>query len=79
MSATENCKTHKSAHSADLCPSLARIKEILTNVLGGENVDLWLNLPHAELDSKTPQSIIDEGRVDIVLDMLESALLGIPA
>ena len=58
----------------------AEIKKVLLGYFeNGENLRLWLNSPHPDLGGRTPQSLIDEGRGQIVLDMLENAMMGIPS
>lgn len=56
-----------------------RIRKILACLIGEENVEAWLNIPHPDLDNRTPQSVIDEyseAGVDAVLGMLMDAIGG---
>jgi len=56
----------------------AEIKKALLGYFeNDENRRLWLNFPHTDLGGRTPQSLIDEGRGEIVLDMLEAARMGV--
>ncbi|MEK7211751.1 MAG: MbcA/ParS/Xre antitoxin family protein, partial [Patescibacteria group bacterium] len=48
-------------------------KELLDYFCDEENLRFWLNSPHPDLGYRTPQSLIDDGRGNIVLDMLENA------
>jgi len=38
----------------------------------------WLNSPNPELSDATPLQLIEKGKVDVVADMVSSALLGQP-
>ena len=38
----------------------------------------WLNMPNPELSNATPLQVIEKGKVDVVADMVSSALLGQP-
>ena len=59
-----------------------RIREILTDFIGENNVQAWLDAPHPDLNNRSPQSVMDEygdAGADAVLDMLEAALGGQPS
>jgi len=57
------------------------IREGLRQLSGGDeaSVDLWLATPHPALDGDTPQSLIDAGEGEIVLELVEHILSGAPA
>jgi hypothetical protein len=60
--------------------SIKRSLEILERVFEDRSVVLaWLNDPRPELGRRTPLEVILEGRSQVVEDMLESALMGIPS
>jgi hypothetical protein len=49
----------------------------LKRVLGThDQVLLWLNAPHPDLDAHTPMSLIAEGRSDAVVALLRNTLAG---
>ncbi|OGN14343.1 MAG: hypothetical protein A3J47_01905 [Candidatus Yanofskybacteria bacterium RIFCSPHIGHO2_02_FULL_43_22] len=54
------------------------IHRLLSHYFCGEDVKKWLNFPHPLLENKTPQSLIDEGKADAVLVLLESVRDGNP-
>ena len=59
-----------------------KIRSILVDVIGENNVQAWLDAPHPDLGNRSPQSVRDEygdAGVDAVLDMLEAALGGQPS
>jgi CheY-like chemotaxis protein len=63
-----------------LLAPIARSIAILARLLGSrENVRIWVNSPHPDLDGRTPLSVILEGRATVVTEMLEAALAGQPA
>ncbi len=60
--------------------SIKRSLEILERVLGNRaSVLAWWNSPHPDLGRRTPMEVLLEGRVQIIEDMLEAALEGIPS
>lgn len=73
---------HKTPSSMALQPVLRSIKralEILEEVLGERGVVLaWLNNSHPDLGGRTPMEVILEGRPEVLEDMLEGALAGVP-
>jgi len=74
---------YKTPSAPALQPTLRSIKrslEILERVFEDRSVVLaWLNDPRPELDRRTPLEVILGGRSQVVEDMLESALMGIPS
>lgn len=54
--------------SADYTTRYKQLIEQLRSFLGGsiENVNIWLNSPHPYLENRTPQSFIDEGKIEVV-------------
>jgi hypothetical protein len=74
---------HKTPSGPALQPTLRSIKrslEILERVFEDRSVILaWLNDPRPELGRRTPLEVILAGRSQVVEDMLESALMGIPS
>ncbi|HEY9853567.1 MAG TPA: hypothetical protein V6D28_29125 [Leptolyngbyaceae cyanobacterium] len=49
----------------------ARYEKLISDLcrqMGGDinYVNLWLNSPHDDLDGRTPQSFIDEGKIEVV-------------
>jgi Protein of unknown function (DUF2384) len=60
--------------------SIKRSLEILEQVLVDKATILaWWNSPHPDLGRKTPMQVLLEGRAQIIEDMLEAALEGIPS
>lgn len=41
-----------------------------------EDVDKWLATPHPDLGDRTPKEVIESGRIDAVINMIEGALSG---
>lgn len=74
---------HKTPAAPALQPVLRPIKrslEILEQLLVDRAAVLaWLKSPHADLGRRTPLEVILEGRAQVVEDMLEDALEGMPA
>lgn len=60
---------------------IEEIREGLRQLSDGdeESVDLRLATPHPALDGDTPQSLINAGEVEIVLELVEHILSGAPA
>lgn len=78
MGQNTKCPAHGNEHPDFACPSLLRVKEILGRFYDGpEVVDWWLDYPNQCLDDRTPRSLINEGKVGVVLDTLEGALMGV--
>lgn len=60
--------------------SIKRSLEILEGILGDHaSVLAWWNSPHPDLGRRTPMEVLLEGRVQVIEDMLEAALEGIPS
>lgn len=74
---------HKTPDSEALQGALASIKQALVMLdrAFGERrrVRAWLNSPHPDLGGRTPISVVLEGRSEVLVDMLEAALEGLPA
>jgi CheY-like chemotaxis protein len=72
----------KSPANTALQPLLAPMHSLLLalhRVRGGRREVLaWLNTPHAELAGKRPIDLILAGRAQIVADLLEATLAGVP-
>lgn len=62
----------------------ARYEQLMASLyrnMGGdmESVTLWLTSPHPDLDNRTPQSFIDEGKIEVVESLawaIEHCLFG---
>jgi hypothetical protein len=60
--------------------SIKRSLIILEEVLGDRASALaWLNSPHTDLGRRTPMQVLLEGRAQVIEDMLEASLDGIPS
>lgn len=61
---------------ADVYNQIARLKDTLE-----DEGDLlrWLKQPSAQLNGKSPQDVIDEGRPQIVADLIDDILSGSPS
>lgn len=60
--------------------SIKRSLEILEQVLGDKpRVLAWWNSPHVDLGQRTPIQVLLEGRAQVIEDMLEAALEGLPS
>jgi hypothetical protein len=74
---------HRTPSALDLQATLRSIKRslvILEEVLRDRSrVLAWLNHPHPDLGRQTPMEVILKGRAQIVEDMLEAAVEGIPS
>jgi uncharacterized protein (DUF2384 family) len=52
----------------------------LAGLLGGvDNLDKWLNLPHPVLDHKTPQSYVDQGKLEVLEYFINAIETGQPS
>ena len=57
-----------------------RMGMLLLRLVGSEEgLRIWMNTPNAQLEAKTPLSVVLDGKGDIVVDMLEDMLMGQPA
>lgn len=67
-------------HSTDnLAEKKKQLVQKLEELVGGaENAQLWLKSPHPFLDGKTPQSCLDEKKLDVVDYILSATELGQP-
>lgn len=61
-------------------PNTARILERGLYLFAGNKDALqkWLNTPDPQLGNETPQAVLDGGHPEIVADLIEGALRGIP-
>lgn len=74
----------KNLGSAELQDETARydrLIEQLRQFMGGQMyyVNIWLDSPHPDLDNRTPQSFIDEGKLEVVESLawaMEHCLFG---
>lgn len=73
---------HKTPNAPALQPVLRSAKrtlEILEQLMVDRTAVLaWLKSPHADLERRTPLEVILEGRAQMVEDMLEDVLEGMP-
>lgn len=56
-----------------------RIREILGQTIGAENVEAWLAAPHPDLGHISPNALMEdlgEAGAQVVLTLLEDALRG---
>jgi hypothetical protein len=55
------------------------VLELLVGMYGKRaRVRAWIHTPHPDLGGTTPMSLVLDGKADVVRDMLEAALAGIP-
>lgn len=55
-------------------PTKEQLIQRLAELIGGsKNAQIWLNNPHPFLDGRTPQSYLDEGKLQ-VLDYMVHAI-----
>jgi hypothetical protein len=74
----------KNLSSAQLQDETARYEQLieqLSRQMGGQMyyVNIWLNSPHPDLDNRTPQSFLDEGKIEVVESLawaMEHCLFG---
>jgi uncharacterized protein (DUF2384 family) len=58
----------------------AQLMERLTELLGGsKNALIWLNSPHPVLDSRTPKSYVQEGKLEILEYFIHAIETGQPS
>lgn len=57
---------------------MLKIYRLVNHYFGRKYIQEWLNLPHPQLNNKTPQSLMNEGLADAVLVLLESVRDGVP-
>lgn len=57
---------------------ILKIHRLVNHYFRGEDIQKWLNSPHPFLDDKAPQSLMNEGKADTVLVLLENVRDGIP-
>lgn len=61
-------------------PELKPLKEKLAYLLGGENnAEIWLNSPHPMLGDRTPQSYVNEGKIEVLEDFIHAIATGQPS
>jgi uncharacterized protein (DUF2384 family) len=54
------------------------VRNLLRHVLTDKDIDVWLHRPNSQLDGRTPQSVIDEGRGKIIVDFAHDMITGQP-
>jgi CheY-like chemotaxis protein len=73
---------HKTSDSVALQPGLAKLEQIIAALLrlagSPQGLRIWLNSPNRELEDLTPIELLKDGKVEVVADLLEDALLGQP-
>lgn len=52
------------------------IRKELSSIMEDKHIDTWLNTPNPSLRDKSPQDLIDEGRVDIIRDIIREVEQG---
>lgn len=57
---------------------MLKVYRLVNHYFRGKDVQKWLNFPHPMLNDKTPQSLINNGQADAVLQLLESVRDGLP-
>ena len=51
----------------------------LRSIFSGSDFLAWLERPNREVDDSSPMELINAGHADIVADLVEDMLLGVPA
>jgi uncharacterized protein (DUF2384 family) len=52
------------------------VRQYLSHYFDPENMEKWLNFPHPDFGNRTPQSVIDEGLGQAIIDLIESVMNG---
>lgn len=66
------------ARALEYVAKLLKINRLVSHYFRGDDIQKWLNSSHSMLDNRTPQSLMNEGKADAVLMLLESVRDGIP-
>jgi hypothetical protein len=56
---------------------MTKLKEMFDG--SQEKIERWLNTPHPDLDQKTPQSFLDQGKTSVVDNLIYATEAGIPS
>lgn len=68
------------SESSIASPELKALKEQLADLLGGEdNAEIWLNSPHPMLGDRTPQSYVNEGKLEVLEEFIHAIATGQPS
>lgn len=52
---------------------------LLEKAVGKEHKEWWMEQPNYELDGKTPNDLIEEGREKVVLELIVDMITGAPS
>ena len=55
------------------------IYRLLTRLIGEDHVKWWMNQSNNELDGRSPNDLIEEGRERVVLELIVDMITGAPA
>lgn len=66
------------ARALEYVAKLLKINRLANHYFRGNDIQKWLNSPHPMLDNRTPQSLMNDGKADAVLQLLESVRDGLP-
>lgn len=66
------------ARALEYVAKLLKINRLANHYFRGDDIQKWLNSSHPMLDNRTPQSLMNEGKADAVLMLLESVRDGTP-
>jgi hypothetical protein len=56
--------------------TLAILRERFGKYFPDTSLNIWLSFPHPDLGERTPMKVIEEGRGQCVVDMIEAAIAG---
>src|SRR3546814_256299 len=59
------------ARALEYIGKVLKIHRLTNHYFRGRDVQKWLNSPHPLLEDKTPQSLMNDGKADAVLVLLE--------
>lgn len=81
LSQTQESSIMTQANLSESGEHLQKILSKLKAMFNGsqEKVDEWLNTPHPDLDQKTPQSYLDQGKFSVVNNLIYATEAGIPS
>ena len=66
------------ARALEYIGKILKVHRLVNHYFRGKDIQRWLNSSHPLLDNKTPQSLMNDGKADAVLVLLESVRDGTP-
>ena len=57
-------------------PNLDSAMKVMERLVGRDALDVWLDSPHEMLNNRTPNSLIDEGYENIIVNLIADMVTG---